>query len=121
EAARAGAAAGQGEEALVQAVEEHLRLSDRRDLRDADTLAVAERSLAARGPPAAAEGGGGDDACGEPAAVLEADQRGEDRDAADVVLRRVDRIDDPAPLARAAGAELFSHDPVVRPLGGEPL
>src|SRR5205814_1966495 len=87
EAARAAAAAGQGQEALVQAVEEHLRLFQRRDLRDADPLAVAERPLAARGPPAASERRRGDDARGEPAAVLEADERGEDRDAADVVLR----------------------------------
>ena len=58
--------------------------------------------------------------------VLERDQHTPERHAADERLGAVDRIDDPAPAARAARlAELFAEDPVAgergRQRGPQPL
>ena len=85
------------------------------DRRDADRLAVRrERALAARGPPAAAERGRRDDRGVEPALALEREQRRPDRDAAHVVPRAVDRVDDPADVA-AVVAELLAEHALAGP------
>src|SRR5439155_16797573 len=54
-------------------------------------------------------------------ARVERDERGEDGNPADVVPGGVDRIDDPAALARSFAPELFAEDRVVRPLALEAL
>src|SRR5262249_5603976 len=53
--------------------------------------------------------------------AVERDERAEDRNAADEVLRAVDRIDDPATLRVTARAEFFADDAVVRALAFEHL
>src|SRR6185369_8930256 len=53
--------------------------------------------------------------------ILEADQRGPDRHVADEVLGAVDRIDDPAVLLVADGAELLAEEPVRRKRAAEHL
>src|SRR4029077_3024688 len=47
------------------------------------------------------------------------DERGEDGNAADVILGGVDRIDDPSPRGVAARAELFADDGILGPLAVE--
>lgn len=47
------------------------------------------------------------------------DQRGPDRDAADVVLRAVNRVDDPGPASAHRAAVLFANEGVVGPVGLE--
>ena len=96
---------------------ESTELLDGRDRGDVDPLSVRERSCSALGPPAT---------CRARAprrrrarrrrSILERDQRRPDRDAARVVPRAVDRVDDPAPRAPARGALLLAQDRVVRPL-----
>jgi len=45
------------------------------------------------------------------------DQRGPDRDAADVVLRTVDGVDDPRPTSAHRAAVLFADEGVVGSVG----
>src|SRR5258708_36356972 len=82
-----------------------------------DRRAVAEGTVSARGPPAAAERRGGDDA----GLAFQRDQRGEDRDAADEVLRGVDGVEDPTPPRAAARTEFLADDRVIRPRARQAL
>src|SRR5439155_2118282 len=79
---------------------------DARHLGDPDPLAVRKRTLAAHRPPTPAKCGGRDEAQLDAALALQGEQRCEDRDAAHVVRRAVDRVDDPAHVA-AVVAELL--------------
>src|SRR5699024_7015260 len=63
---------------------------------------------ALRRPPAAAEGRRGDEPHDAVLAVDEPDEGGPDRDTAHVVLRPVDRVDDPPALAGPDVAELLA-------------
>ena len=65
------------------------------------------------GPPAPRQRGCGHHADDRTLAVEQRDQGCPDRYAADEVLRPVDRIDHPAPIAGALRAELFAGDRVV--------
>ena len=72
---------------------------------------------AAARPPARPERGRGDDADLDASAALAGDQRPPDRDAAHVVVRPVDRVEDPARLAALGGlpaALLLAEDGVRR-------
>ena len=99
EAARAAASALQREEAVAEdtvvklgeGVVADLRVFESIDRGDVNRLAVAHRALAPRGPPSSMKRGSGDDAD----FAIERDERGEQRNAANVIFRRVDRIDDP--------------------------
>ena len=118
EAARRPHAAGEREERLAEVAQARVGedgVLEPRDLRDADRLAVRERAAAARRPPAPPERGRRDDRD----LVLERDQRREERDPAHVVLRRVDRVHDPAASVALVVAVLLADDHVVGPLARE--
>jgi hypothetical protein len=69
---------------------------------------------AAPGEPAAMHPGRRDEPQLQDAVALEGEQRGEDLDAAHDVVGRVDRVDDPAPVARRLPpAELLAEDGVA--------
>ena len=92
-----------------------------RHVRDADALAVEERT---RAPPRGIQLGRDrvvDHAHRDLAALLERDQRRPDPDATDEVLRPVDGVDDPAHLLRPAPAELLAEDAAVREGASEDL
>ena len=72
-------------------------------------------AAAAGRPPAAAERGRRDNPDDDLIAVHQPDERRPDRHAADVVLGGVDRVDHPAPRARAAPAGLLAEHRVPRP------
>src|SRR6266849_31119 len=74
-----------------------------------DATAVAERPLSARCPPSMVERGRRDDAN----FAVQRNQGRENRNAADVVARRVDGIDDPAARGVAALSELLADDGVL--------
>src|SRR5206468_7497011 len=76
-------------------------------------------AVAARGPPPALQDGCGDDADDDRVVGPQCDQRRPDRYAADVVLRAVDRIDDPRARRVARRTGLFADDRVVRSFGGK--
>ena len=103
--------------------ERQLRVVQGRDARRLDAFAVPERAAPACGPPSHPDRGSGDDADDERARVLEADERRPDRHAAHVVLRAVDRVDDPAILTvdRAGLVVEFLTDDGVISHPGEPL
>jgi hypothetical protein len=67
------------------------------------------------------ERGRGADADAHHAVLLQREQRRPPGHAADVVLRAVDRVDDPAARAAPLGAELLPEDGVAGARGGEPL
>src|SRR5207237_441950 len=92
------------------------RLAERRDAGDLDPLAVAERPLAACGPPAATEGRSGRDAAHDATLALERDERSPDRDPAGEVLRAVDRVDDPAYGAAVVVSLFLAEDAFARPV-----
>src|SRR5207253_7969502 len=69
--------------------------------------------------PALAECRGGSERRDQLPSALDGEQRGPDGNAADEVMRAVDRIDDPARLAVSRlRPELFAQQAVMRELGG---
>ena len=90
-----------------------------RDRRDAARLAVAGRTAQAPSPRAAHQrrpsAGADTSPTSTTAVALEREQRAPDRDAAHVVHRPVDRVDDPARRA-AVVAELLAVDALARAL-----
>jgi hypothetical protein len=116
---------GAAEAADVEALRargRHHRVVEARDARDPDRLSVRERALTSRRPPAAAERGRRDDAEDDLAVPLEREQRRVDRDAADVALRAVDRIEDPADRRGSLGAALLlTVHGLTGPLPFQPL
>src|SRR5439155_3200314 len=117
DAARRPRALGEVDELLALAeVEEVARtrvaddgVLDAVDRRYADLLAVQERAVAARRPPATVQRGRRHDADLDPAVPLERDQRREHGDAADEVLGAVDRVEDPTDGAGALLAALLAE------------
>src|SRR6185436_18412223 len=87
--------------------------------RDVDDVAPGVRAPATLGPPAAMERGLRDDAEHDAAVLLERDQGRPDGNAARVVPRPVDRVDDPPSPARAGRALLLAEDRVAAALGAE--
>src|SRR6266568_5090742 len=102
-----------------------LRVLEARHLRDPQRHAVGEGTGAPGRPPAPAECRRGGQTDHQAAVALQGDQRGEHRDAADVVLGAVDRVDDPARGCLGAvapgDAELLAKDRVVGPLLADAL
>ena len=84
-------------------------------LRGLEQRAAGPRAVARRGPPAPLELRGRHDAEHDLVVDGERDQGGPDGDAADEVLRAVDRVHDPAPLAVAGRALLLAGHRVPRP------
>ena len=133
EAARACAAARQREKAhraavlveVADAVVGEMRVFERGDARRRASARDAEGVQNAPSPADAHQRRAIAGAETTPATTRpfssSADERGEDRDAADVVLRAVDRIDDPAPRADAGRAEFLADDAVLRALRAEAL
>jgi len=99
------------------------RVVDRGDAGDVETTrtgrAGCPRAVAASGPPSAIQSGRGHDAEDDHVVDPQCDQRRPDGDAANVVLRPVDRVDDPRALAGAGRTGFLADDRVVRPFGGE--
>src|SRR4051794_37700665 len=120
EAARAAAAANEIEKSPADSevleagnvVVAELRAVDVIDRRHVNRRPVAERAFAARRPPSPSDRRRGNDAD----QAIERDQRGKDGNPSYVILRRIDRIDDPSPRRIAASAKLLAEDAVVRPL-----
>src|SRR5690606_27922983 len=101
-----------------------------RDLRHRDGSGPRQRppgpgASPLRRPPATAACGRGDQAHHALVPVDDADDRDPDGHAADVVLRAVDRVDDPAAVGGAGGAVLLPDDGVpnagARELGADGL
>src|SRR5258708_6079207 len=72
-----------------------LRVVERGYRRHRDPVTVAERAQTSPRPPTCMQCRSGHDTDDELTGVLEADERGPDRNAAHVALRAVDGIDDP--------------------------
>ena len=72
-------------------------------------------AAARRRPPAPSERRRGDHAHHDLVPVHQPDERGPDGDAADVVLRRVDRVEHPAPRPAAGLPGLLAEHGVARP------
>src|SRR5262249_4005572 len=103
-------------EQLESRVQER-RLREAPAVRHADALAVRERSLARARRQEVVRDRVEDDARGDLAALLEADENGPERKAADEVHGAVDGVDDPARVLAARGAELLAEK---APLGESP-
>ena len=89
-----------------------------RDGRDVQAAVAIEGAGALLRVEQVVDGRGVDHAGGDFAVLLQTDEGGEIRNAADEVLGPVDRIDDPLRPRAARGSavltELFTHDTVVR-------
>ena len=117
EAARRPRALREAEEAGPVAAQRGVRedsVFDAGDAGDAQRAPVREGALAAGRPPPLPERRRRHDRD----ASFERDQRGEERDPADVVLRRVDRVDHPVALLAAL---LLAEHRLARPLAPDPL
>src|SRR6266550_7293125 len=102
---------------ISDAVVADLRVGESIDLRNADAASVAECAVAARSPPPPIQRRRRDDAD----LAVERNERREDRNAADVISCRVDRIDDPTPGGVTTLAEFLAEDRVIRPFALEPV
>src|SRR5712691_8203302 len=97
------------------------RLLERARRRHTDALAIQECAAAAPGRVHLVGDRIVDDTGRDLSRLLEADQRGPHRDAADEVPRAVDRVDDPPAVLGASRAELLAEEPAVRKRGAEDL
>ena len=98
-----------------------LRVFESADLGHADRRTIGERAAATHRPPGVAEGRRRADADAHLAVLLEREQRRPDRDAADVVLGPVDRVDDPTPVRGPLGAELLAQQRIPGAGGDQPV
>jgi len=101
------------------------RFSELRDLADLNASGIVHAwagrpgPLAVGRPPTTPESGGTDKADLEHAGHPQRNECRPDRNPAQVVLRPVDRIEDPGALRTAAHSELLAEDSVARALSGK--